>query len=210
MELKTTYTFIPLPRLAHEPISCRGLNPLGRYSHLFSLIRPLECHVSPPLAVINGGSKLANLDLDAISSSLCHRQGSGEILATKERLILLSSIWDLIMSAKGLAKEWETENRGEKSPRDQDGDDMVRLSQRIDRTTGSIPESKRNSGPTHEVIGGTQPGVISGTRKRKRDGETTRPSTTLNRDVLAQLGKRQKTVDSIKGWIESTAWHLPR
>lgn len=93
------------------------------------------------------------------------------------------------MSAKDLAKEWEHENGG---------DDLVRLSQRTDRMTGSIPNSQRNSGPTHQAIGGTQPGVISWTRKRKRDGETTRSSTTLNRDVLlAQLGKRQKTVNRV-------------
>jgi hypothetical protein len=62
--------------------------------------------------VINGGPKLANLDLDAISLTYHGQESSETQVATKERLTLLYSIWGLIMSAKDLAKEWENENRG--------------------------------------------------------------------------------------------------
>ncbi|KAF8503723.1 hypothetical protein F5888DRAFT_1800012 [Russula emetica] len=187
MDLKTTYTLMPLPRIAHEPIFRRVLNPSEtweQFSYPFNSLPSLECHVSPPLAVINGGPKLADLDLDAISL-MYHRQGSKETqITTKERLTLLCSIWGLFMGVKDLAKEWENEKRGKKRKRDQDDDDIGRLSQRTDRTT--------------------RPTI------RKRDRETMRSSTTLTGDVLAQLGNRQKTVDRIKEWVDSTSRRLPK
>jgi len=262
MDLKTTYTLMPLMRLEHEPVSRRVLNLSETFSYPFNSFPPLESHISPPLAVINGGPKLLGLDLGAISSRYHRKERIETRLATKKRLTLLRSIWDLFMGVKDLAKQWENENKEQKRMWDQDGD-IVRLSQRTDRTTRSISKPQRNSEPTRQAIGGPQPGpqpgVYLGTRKRKRDGETMesstdrgkkrmrdqdgdirnseptrqaiggtqpgvkfgirkrkrdcetmRSSTTLNRDVLAQLGMRQKTVDSIKGWIESTAWHLPK
>jgi hypothetical protein len=47
--------------------------PLHHYP--FNLFPPLECHISPLLAVINGCPRLANLDLDAIPSTY-HREES--------------------------------------------------------------------------------------------------------------------------------------
>src|SRR6266849_9551246 len=172
MDLKTTYTLMPLSRFAHEPISRRIQNPSETQEHCsypFNSFPPLECHVSPPLAVINGGPKLADIDLDAISLSY-HRQDNETQIATKERLALLSSIWGLFMGAKDLAKEWENENRRKKlkRKRDQDDDDVARplQRQRTDRTTRPIPTSE----PTRQATGGTPPKEIS--RTRKRDWET--------------------------------------
>ena len=61
---------MPLPPLAHQPVFRRVLNPSETWEmfpYPFNSFPPLECHISPPLAVINGGPKLVNLDLDAIS-----------------------------------------------------------------------------------------------------------------------------------------------
>jgi hypothetical protein len=49
----------------------------------------LECHIPPTLAVINGGPKLAKLDLDAISLTYHGQESNTQI---KERLTLLSDI----------------------------------------------------------------------------------------------------------------------
>jgi hypothetical protein len=174
----------------------------------FNSFPPLECHVSPPLAVINGGPKLAGLDLDAISLTYHRRESNGTQIATKERLTLLCSIWGLITGAKDLAKEWENENRGEKRKLGQSDGDIGRLLQRTDCTTHSIAKPQRNSEPIRQAIGGTQPKEILGTRKR--DWKTMSSSMTLTGDVLARLGKRQKTVDSIKEWVESSTRRLPK
>jgi hypothetical protein len=82
-----------------------GSESVKLYSYPFNSLPPLECHVSPPLAVINGGPKLAGLDLHTISSNY-HGQGSSEIQATKERLTLLDKIWGLIMGSRDSAKQW--------------------------------------------------------------------------------------------------------
>src|ERR1700755_1097732 len=96
----------------------------------FDPFPPLECHVSPPIAVINDGPMLADLDLNAISLTY-HRKESDETqIVTKERLTLLRSIWGLITGAKDLAKEWENENRGEKRKPNQGDGNIGRLLQR--------------------------------------------------------------------------------
>jgi hypothetical protein len=179
---------MPLPRLAHEPIFRRALKPSEtweQFSYPFNTFPPLECHVSPPLAVINGGPKLAGLDLDAISS-MYHQQESNETqIAIKERLTLLCSIWGLFVGVKDLAKEWENERRGKKRKKDQDDND-IGLSQRTDHTTCSIAKSQRNSESTGQAIGGVQPEEILGTGKR--EWETMGSSATLTGDVVAHLG----------------------
>jgi hypothetical protein len=164
----------------------------------------LECHIPPTLAVINGGPKLANLDLDAISLTY-HRQESNTQI--KERLTLLSDIWKLITDAKELAKEWERENCGKKRKRSRDDDDGDASSQRTGRTRRSSAKSRRQSELTHQAIGGTQPKYLG---TRKLDRETMSLSTTLTGDVLAQLGKGHKIMDRIKVWVEATARRRPK
>jgi hypothetical protein len=101
--------------------------------------------MSPPLAVINGGLKLVDLNLDPISSTY-HRQGSSETqIETRDRLILLRDIWCLFMDARDLAQKWENENRGKKRKRDQDDDDMRTLPQKKNRITRSAAKFQRNS-----------------------------------------------------------------
>jgi hypothetical protein len=112
---------MPLPRLAHQPVLRRVLNPSEtweQFPYPFNSFPPLECHISPPLAVINGGPKLVNLDLDAISLKY-HEQESNETrMETKEHLIVMRRIWGLFMDAKDLAKNCEIENRGKKRKRE--------------------------------------------------------------------------------------------
>jgi hypothetical protein len=59
-----------------------------------------------------------------------HGEESNESqIATNQRLVVLRRICHLFMDNKHLAKEWETENRGRKRKRKEDGDDLERLSQ---------------------------------------------------------------------------------
>jgi hypothetical protein len=109
------------------------------------------------------------------------------------------------MGAKDLAKKWETENRGKKRKWEDDDDEIERLSRQTDRTTRSASKSQRNSEPTHQA---NQPKEIF--ESRKRGWETMSSSTTLTGDVLARLGKRQKTVNVIREWVESTTRRLPK
>jgi hypothetical protein len=87
---------------------------MGRvYDAPFCSFPALKSHVSPPLAVINGGPKLVGLDLEAVSLTY-HRENSNktDLAATTERLTLLHSIWGLITGAKEAAEKWENESRG--------------------------------------------------------------------------------------------------
>jgi hypothetical protein len=193
---------MPLPTLAHQPIFRLVLNPSETWEHIpypFNTLLHLKSHISPPLAVINAGPKLAGLNLDDVSLAYHEQVSSESQITTKKRLALLCSIWNLFMDARHLAKDWVTENRGQKRKRDQDDDEIESLSRRANRTTRSAGQSHRNPEPTPQPIQRTE---ISGTRKR--DWETMSSSTTLTGDVLARLGKRPKTVESINEWVEST------
>ena len=123
MDLKTTYTFMPLPHLSDDPMLCKLRNQLDTwelFSYPFNSFPPLECHVSPPLVMIDGGAKLADLDLDAISLTFNKQERNETQIAIKERLTLLYKVWGLITGAKEHAKKWEMENRGKKRKRHQD------------------------------------------------------------------------------------------
>lgn len=197
MDLKTKYTFMPLPSLAREPISRRLLNSLEtwhHYPHPFNTLPTLECHISPPLAAINAGPKIVGLNLDDVSL-MYHGHERNEVqIATTERLTLLSKIWGLFTGAKDDAKLWGNKNRGSKRKRVQDDDDTERLSQRSGRSTRSVMKALAEG----------QSGEGSGTRKR--DWEMMSESTmTLTGDALAHLGKRQKTVEIVREWAKSTS-----
>ena len=127
------------------------------YKSPFCSYPALESHVSPPLAVINGGPKLAGLDLEAVSLTYHGENGNEtDIAATRERLTLLRSIWGLITGAKEAAEKWENESRVKKRKHDQDGDDVLdTYSQTTRRTTCSSLKSNRKSEPTCQAIGGT-------------------------------------------------------
>ena len=97
---------MPLPHLSHNPILRGPLDPSDPWElfyYPFNTLPPLECHLSPPLVVINGGSKLVDLDLDAVSLTYHMQETSEAQRATKERLTVLNRIWSLITGAKELA-----------------------------------------------------------------------------------------------------------
>jgi hypothetical protein len=90
------------------------------FSYPFNSLPPLNCHISPPLAVINGGPKLSGLDLLGISSTY---HGGESNATTHERLALLHGIWRRITGAKELPKKWDKENREKQRKQDPDDDD---------------------------------------------------------------------------------------
>lgn len=125
---------MPLPKIPrHLPILRRTIEQDGHWeatTHPFNSIPPFECHVSPPLAVINGAPKLAGLNLNAIALTY-HGQESNksQVLVTKERLAFVCEIWHLIKGAEGDAKKWEENKRGERKwDQDSDDDDTDQLS----------------------------------------------------------------------------------
>ena len=67
--MKTTYayTFMPLPGISKQHIPHYKGDPMVHYP--YKLLPSLICHISPPLAVINGGPKLFSLELLDISST---------------------------------------------------------------------------------------------------------------------------------------------
>jgi hypothetical protein len=201
MDLKTTYTFMPLPGISIDDRILRKQGTIwNQFSYPFNSFPPLECHISPPLAVINGGPKVFGLDLAEISSTY-HGEESNAIIY--QRLDLLNRIWGRITGAKDLAREWEKENKRKKR-RQHQGDDTLQKSR---RTTRSSAKSGQTSEPSCQAIGGKQP-KRNGTRKRDR--KTKSLGTTLSGDVLAQLGKHHNSADRIKEWVEDTARPRPK
>jgi len=95
-----------------------------RYS--FVPLRYLECHIAPPLAVINGGPKCLAADLDAIVTDCCHSTDLRPAL--KRRLELLHEIWGIFRNAKEDASNWERGKRG-KRMREQEDEEIERLTQ---------------------------------------------------------------------------------
>ena len=80
MTSKTKYTFIPLPLIKHDPCTCwkpvlpkalQPAQPLDVHAYPYQTLPPLECHITPPFAIINVGSKCAGIDLDVIARECC-------------------------------------------------------------------------------------------------------------------------------------------
>lgn len=81
--------------------------------------------------VINGGPKLANIDLDRVSHGYGDRQDD-----IKSRLEALQGIWAMIVDAGEDSLRWRDVIGGRRK-RDQDDDDIERLSRSTRRTTRS-------------------------------------------------------------------------
>jgi len=167
--------------------------------HPFNSFPPLECHVLPPLLVLNGGPKLqvdhSQDSLDAIAL-MYHEDVRGEAqVATKERLSLLQDIWDVIKNAKDEAGKWE-DSKKVKRKWGKDDDDIEQHSQTTSRTTCSSAKTQWNSESDLPTQCKALPGKISGTRKQDR---------TLTGKVLACLGEPDDHMDRIKVWAEATA-----
>jgi hypothetical protein len=220
MKTKTKYTLLPLPGLERAPFFRRILDPAESWqphSYPYQILPPLECHITPPFAVINAGLKCAGADLGVIAQACCQTNESQQAL--KDRLELLCETWNLFEDAKANTKDWEKEKRG-KSQRERDDGDIERLSQSSQCTTRSQSRSSRGSAgrksaPARKVVnttgdrcGGSRTNIeqtpASGTRKR----QWTRSSsgTTLSEYAVSRLGQRQKTSDlngMVKRWVES-------
>ena len=118
---------MPLPHLERQFI----VQQIGKpekyvaYSAPLCSVPALKSHISPPLAVINGGPKLAGLDLEAVSLTY-HGENSSktDLAATTERLTLLNRIWSLITGVEEAAEKWEDESRGKKRKRHPDDDNV--------------------------------------------------------------------------------------
>ena len=121
---------MPLPRHDQYPIFRFTPNELDvwqPFDYPFNSFPPLECHVSPPPAVINGGPKNFNLDLDDIALTYHEQKRSQTQVETKQRLTLLRDIWDLIMGAKDDTKKWEESKNGKRKHMTLTGDVLTLL-----------------------------------------------------------------------------------
>jgi hypothetical protein len=142
----------------------------------------------------NEEPKWTGIDLDAITLDYC--QSSDSRPALKRRLELLCEIWKLFQDAKEDANNWEQGLRG-KRKREQDDEDIERLTQSSRRTTRS--QSCISQNPTGNNV------KISGSRKRKA-APTFSGTTLVTKRAVFRLSKRQKTSDfrtMIKHWAES-------
>ena len=141
-----------------------------------------------------------NLDLDAVTLDYCASGNSRAAL--KRRLELLCAIWGILQDAKDDANKWEVSKRG-KRRRDQEDEDIERLTQSTKRTTRSA--ARESQDPAHDNTKTRRiSGHTSGARKRKP--EVSLSGTTLTECVVRYHNKRQKTSrfhNSVKRWAES-------
>ena len=207
LESRTKYTFIPLLSIERDPLihpkDVLSPGQLGQQWDLHDLhyypyqnLPDLECHIAPPFAAINGGPKCAGADLDALTLDYC--QSSDSRPALKRRLELLCEIWEIFQNAKEDASDWERSNRG-KRKREQDDEDIERLTQSSRRTTRS--QSRISQGPTDSNVKHIYTSVGC---KRKAAPSTS--GNMLTECAVSHLSKRQKTSDfhtTVKRWAES-------
>ena len=155
-------------------------------------LQDLDSLLSPPFAVINGGPKLAHLNLDAIASK--YGDSDDSRTAVKSRLQLLCELWQVIWGSKEDALSWWGDlkglTKGEAFQRD-----LERLSGLSGRTTRS--QSQRSA-------------EQSGSRKRKAESHSSGPK--LTKRAVFQLNKQQKTKtgdmhQDIQHWAQSIHTH---
>jgi hypothetical protein len=88
----------------------------------------------------------------------------------------------------------ENQQTGGKRKREQDEDDIERLSQSSGTTRSATRSSAKNkSDPTHQIICSKRNQLTEGSGTRKSDWEVM--TATLTDKVLTRLGKRQKTAE---------------
>jgi hypothetical protein len=196
MNLKTTYTLMPLEETRNPIMRNMEAKGWSTIPYPFNEFPPLECHASPPLVVINGGPKLDGLNLDVISSQFHAKENKKQEEkqeATKIRLALLRSIWVLILSARELAASWEA-SMGKKRKRDEYDEDHKEI---LDKTsihylTRSV--TGKGTGKALQKANPTGTGVTDSVLPMENGG-TYEPGWeamdlgTLSGDVLAELGK---------------------
>ena len=152
----------------------------------YRTLQSLDTLLSPPFAAINGGRKLAPLNLDEIARKYGDSEDSRR--AVKSRLQLLRDVWQVIQGSKEDALRWWRASKGQTKEEAFQGD-LERLSQLSGRTTRS--QSQRSA----EQSGG-----------RKRKAESHSSGTKLTKHAVFQLSKRQKTGElhqGIKRWAHT-------
>ena len=77
------------------------------HHHPYRDLPELECHISPPYAVINAGPKCIGLDLDRVALDYHQSETSNSHRELKHQLELLCDIWALFEDTKEAAKAWE-------------------------------------------------------------------------------------------------------
>jgi hypothetical protein len=229
LNTKTKYIFIPLPSIERDACMRRELTYSETlqsveqwviHTYPYQNLPHLECHLAPPLAVINGGPKCAGIDLDAIAQASCQTNESREAL--KRQLELLRETWALFDNAMGDAKDWEQGQRG-KRKRDHDDEDIERLSQSSQRTTRSqsrsthsrvksklsTPQNDENTTGNRCRGSGIEVELTQISRARKCAPSSS--GTTLTEGAVLRLGKRRKMGDldtMVRHWAESTCGRM--
>jgi hypothetical protein len=181
------------PILVLSPETGQPVQQWDNHFYPYHTLPDFECHIAPPFAAINGGPKCAGTDLDAITLDFCQSRDSRPAL--KRRLELLCEIWEIFQNAEADANNWEWGKRG-KRKREQDDEDIERLTQSSRRTTRS--QSRLSQNPTGDNV------KLFGSRKRKAAPSLS--GTTLTERAVFRLSKRQKTSDFrtlVKHWVES-------
>ncbi len=156
----------------------------------YQTVPDLECHIAPPFIAINGGPKCVGIDLNAITLGYCESDDSRPAL--KHRLELLCEIWKLFQDTKEDASSWQRVKMG-KRMREQEDEDMERLTQSSQRTTRS--QSRASQGLTGNSM--------KHSRKRKA---SVLCGSTLTEHAVFRLTKRQKNSNfrtMVKHWVQS-------
>jgi hypothetical protein len=84
------------------------------HHHPYCDLPELECHISPPYAVINAGPKSTGLDLDRIALHYHKSEPSDSQRELKRQLELLCDIWALFENAREAANAWGGKEREER------------------------------------------------------------------------------------------------
>jgi hypothetical protein len=81
------------------------------HDHPYCDLLEIECHISPPYAVINAGPKCIGLDLNQVSLDYYQLETSHSQRELKRQLDILRDFWTLFENAKEAAKVWEQTER---------------------------------------------------------------------------------------------------
>jgi hypothetical protein len=86
----------------------------NRHYHPYRHFPELECHITPPYAIINAGPKCVGLDIAKLTFDYHESEACESQRALKAELELLRDTWALFEDAADAAKAWEEKEREEK------------------------------------------------------------------------------------------------
>jgi hypothetical protein len=171
-------------------ISSEAGQPVDWHGHRypFHTVPEVECHIAPPFAVINGGAKFSAVNCNAI---VAQYESSNLPPALEGRLDLLRQIWELIQNTKEEVDNWRKNTTKGKRKREQDDEDIERLSRSTRLTTRSQSRILHRRG---DDVG------------RKRKAPPSSCGMTLTKCAVLRFSKRQKPSDfrtAITRWAKS-------